>query len=512
VNLETFFERFDLFADAANAVQRMRELILFLAVQGKLTEQSDREDIESQIECLRRQAKRNGTSLHEFSGDVPFQVPGNWKWSLLGETMDMVNGRAFKPSEWTNTGTPIIRIQNLNKDSAAFNFYQGEVDKKVHVNPGDLLISWSGTPGTSFGAFIWDRGFAYLNQHIFRCELVEGVYDIAFLRLAINSRLDEMIAQAQGGVGLRHITKGKLEQIQLPLPPLAEQKRIVAKVDELMALCDALEAQQKEREAKRSALAKAALAAFAEAPSPTNLELLFHPSYAIDPADLRKSILTLAVQGKLVEQEGGDENGGEIPGWGSSRYGEITEFITSGSRGWKDFYSDSGSIFVRTQNINTDRLVLDDVAYVKLLAKTEGMRTQIHPGDILITITGANVTKAALVDQDLPEAYVSQHIALTRPIDSRMSPWLHLCFLSPGSARGQLERLAYGDKPGLNLTNIRDLDIPLPPLAEQKRIVAKVDELMKLVDRLEAQEKDAREKGAQLLEAMVAELAGRAAA
>ena len=91
------------------------------------------------------------------------------------------------------------------------------------------------------------------------------------------------------------------------LPPLAEQKRIVAKVDELMALCDRLEAQQQEREAQASQLARASLSRFAEAPTPANLPFLFHSSFSIPPSDLRKSILTLAVQGKLVPQDPNDE-------------------------------------------------------------------------------------------------------------------------------------------------------------------------------------------------------------
>ena len=93
----------------------------------------------------------------------------------------------------------------------------------------------------------------------------------------------------------------------VPLPPLAEQKRIVAKVDELMALCDRLEAQQQERDTRHAALARASLARFADAPTPANLNFLFHDSYTIEPADLRKTILTLAVQGKLVPQDPNDE-------------------------------------------------------------------------------------------------------------------------------------------------------------------------------------------------------------
>jgi type I site-specific restriction endonuclease len=122
-----------------------------------------------------------------------------------------------------------------------------------------------------------------------------------------------------------------------------------------------------------------------------------------------------------------------------------------------------------------------------------------------------NVTKAARIEEQIPEAYVSQHIALTRPRWSEMSEWLHLCFISPGSVRGTLEQLAYGDKPGLNLNNIRDLVLPIPPLAEQRRIVAKVDQLMSLVDELKTQLATSRATAANLLEAIVAELTASAA-
>jgi type I restriction enzyme S subunit len=91
-----------------------------------------------------------------------------------------------------------------------------------------------------------------------------------------------------------------------------------------------------------------------------------------------------------------------------------------------------------------------------------------------------------------------------------MSQWIHLCFVSHGSARGTLEKLAYGDKPGLNLNNIRDLALPIPPLREQRRIVAKVDQLMALVDKLEAQLSAARATGADLMEAVAAELTAEA--
>jgi len=208
MKLETFFEKFELFADAPNSIQSIREIVLQLAVRGKLTDQCSDESAKQQIKLSEEFRIRRGRRGEPASEDVPFDIPENWGWVAVGDTMEMVNGKAFKPEDWSSEGTPIIRIQNLNNEYAAFNRCKAAVDTKVHVNDGDFLISWSGTPGTSFGAFIWNRGFAYLNQHIFRCELVSGVFAKEFLRLAINARLDEMISHAQGAVGLRHITKG----------------------------------------------------------------------------------------------------------------------------------------------------------------------------------------------------------------------------------------------------------------------------------------------------------------
>ncbi len=154
----------------------------------------------------------------------------------FGNTCDLQNGRAFKPEEWSESGTPIIRIQNLNDESKPFNYCNLEVENRFHIDTGDLLFSWSGTPGTSFGAFFWNRGKGFLNQHIFRVDVDDKKVSKTYLRYAINSKLNLIIDQAHGGVGLKHITKSKLEAIEIPLPPLTEQKRIAAILDKADAI------------------------------------------------------------------------------------------------------------------------------------------------------------------------------------------------------------------------------------------------------------------------------------
>ncbi|MBS0999567.1 restriction endonuclease subunit S [Acetobacter persici] len=162
-------------------------------------------------------------------------LPQGWVEADIGELCNLVNGKAFKPSEWSKTGLPIIRIQNLNNSQALYNYYDREIPDKFLVNKGDLLFAWSGTPGTSFGAHLWMGQKAILNQHIFKIIFNELDIDKNYFKIAINSTLHELIGKAHGGVGLAHVTKGKFETTKLPLPPLAEQRRIVAKLDSLTA-------------------------------------------------------------------------------------------------------------------------------------------------------------------------------------------------------------------------------------------------------------------------------------
>ena len=149
----------------------------------------------------------------------------------LKEIADFVNGRAFKSSEWSDQGLPIIRIQNLNDADKPFNYFEGEYDQKNYIQSGDTLLSWSGTPGTSFGCFKWNRENGLLNQHIFKVQLKSEKVDQDYFIQAVNKNLNILIDQAHGGVGLKHITKGKLNEVSIYLPPIEQQKKIAAILD-----------------------------------------------------------------------------------------------------------------------------------------------------------------------------------------------------------------------------------------------------------------------------------------
>ena len=140
--------------------QELKESLLWNAIQGKLTTQVAGESVDNSLYAL-------STKHNSLSEDYYFDIPANWAWVRIGEAFDLVNGKAFKPSDWSETGIPIVRIQNLNDMNAPYNYCNTPCEEKYYLHGGELLFSWSGTPGTSFGAFIWQGGEAVLNQHIF---------------------------------------------------------------------------------------------------------------------------------------------------------------------------------------------------------------------------------------------------------------------------------------------------------------------------------------------------------
>lgn len=154
----------------------------------------------------------------------------------IGDLCELVNGKAFKPGDWSEDGEPIIRIQNLNDAAKRFNYWAGALDKQVIVRTKDVLLAWSGTPGTSFGAHIWNGPNGILNQHIFRVDLDDKKITKEWYVRAFNFRLNHLIALAHGGVGLKHVTRGMVDDLEIPLPSCSEQRRITAILDAADAL------------------------------------------------------------------------------------------------------------------------------------------------------------------------------------------------------------------------------------------------------------------------------------
>jgi len=181
-------------------------------------------------------------------------IPEDWEVRSIGQMFQLINGCAFKPHDWKQSGTPIIRIQNLNDPCAPFNYSQAPVADRNRVEAGDLLFAWSGTIGTSFGARVWAGPRGVLNQHIFKVLTDERKITLPF-SLLVFAGID-IAKQAHGfKASFVHVKKSDLVKVKLPVPPLLEQRAIataLSDVDELLAALDRLIA--KKRDLKQAAM------------------------------------------------------------------------------------------------------------------------------------------------------------------------------------------------------------------------------------------------------------------
>jgi type I restriction enzyme S subunit len=159
--------------------------------------------------------------------------PEHWTTSRLKYHSNFINGCSFKPDEWKDSGIPIIRIQNLN-GSETFNYVEPDPRlEKYLLRKGDLLFSWSGNVGTSFGPYRWDReGDHYLNQHIFRLELFDDVHPgwFYYVLKGVTQFIED--SKTTGIIGMVHVTKGELGSTKIPFPPMDEQETISKYLDE----------------------------------------------------------------------------------------------------------------------------------------------------------------------------------------------------------------------------------------------------------------------------------------
>lgn len=486
-----FFEKFELVGDAPNAIAKMRELILQLGVHGQLTSNTNA-----------------------------------WDPVRLGDVLRLRRGYDL-PTQLRRQGSVPIYAAN-----GPVGFH----DTPAVMGPG-VVTGRSG----SIGKVHYVQGdFWPLNTALY----VEDFFgnDPAYAVLLLRSLHLERFSTS---TAVPTLNRNVVHKEQVRIPPLAEQKRIVAKVDELMALCDRLEAQQKERETRHAALARASLARFTDAPTPANLTFLFHKSYTIPPADLRKSILTLAVQGKLVPQEPHDESGDvliarmnqgraqlasaqgvrlpknvppvaaedhphDIPdSWRWSRLGHLALMIDYGTSQKTDGDASQVPVY-RMGNIVRGRLVDDHLKYVRS-SIDDLPALYLKTNDILFNRTNSYelVGKVGIFTGPNDVATFASYLIRIRLPSTLLSPAFYaLAMNAPYFRQTQIEPeiVQQCGQANFNGTKLGSTVVPVPPFAEQCRIVAKVDGLMALVDELETQLAASRTTATKLLDAIVSEL------
>lgn len=368
-------------------------------------------------------------------------------------------------------------------------------------------------------------GFGSTEFHVLRSM---PAVDADYLYYYVSQERFRQAARAKmtGTAGQLRVPSSFMREATFPLAPLAEQRRIVAAIEEQFTRLDAGMAALKSARARLKQYRAAVLKAAVEGEL-TKEWREAHPE--TEPASELMGRILQERRSQWEEEQrakGKDPIKGRYsdpphsssatrssirPEWALVRLEQVAGLITSGSRGWAEYYAKHGATFIRAQDINTDELNLDSIAHVCLPKTTEGTRTRVRCHDLLITITGANVTKTALVRQHLPEAYVSQHVGLVRPVLSSLAPFLYLWIVTPSYGRKALERAAYGaGKPGLNLENLRDLLVVLPPLAEQKQIVAEVERRLSVLNILETSITEGLQRAERLRQSILTEaFAGR---
>ena len=428
-----------------------------------------------------------------------------WKRARIGDTLRLVNGAAFKPTDWTKDGVPIVRIQNLNNPEAAFNLTKRELPEKFKLRGGELLFAWSGTPGTSFGAHIWRGGEAWLNQHIFNVLFDENEWDKKFLQFAINQNLADYIRAAHGGAGLAHITKGRFEESELLQPTPTEQRRIVAEIEKQFTRLEAGVAALRRVQANLKRYRAAVLKAACEGRLvPTEAELSrsqpstknSQPAYETGAALLAR-ILTERRQnwqgrGQYKEPAAPDTaNLPAIPdGWTWASLEQIARSSSYGTSA-KCSPDNSGPPVLRIPNIAGGRIDLTDL---KFAGTDEAIESgdELAPGDLLIIRTNGSknlIGRSAVVRDKLNRttSYASYLIRFRLFGSRTLFDWVGTIW-DVSFLRAWIEQRAAtsAGQHNISMSVLSTMPIPLPPLAEQTRIVAEVERRLSVVEELEA--------------------------
>jgi type I restriction enzyme S subunit len=384
------------------------------------------------------------------------EVPEGWEVKPLKHVAEFVNGAAFKPSEWTESGYPIVRIQNLN-GGEEFNYFDGEIEDRYFVYDGDLLFGWSGNRGTSFGPFIWRHtDVCVLNQHIFRVIPAELYKQELFWTLkAVTAHVED---QAHGIIGMVHITKSDLGAISIPIPPGSDQKSIASFLDRETAKIDALVAQQ------------------------DNLIALLK--------EKRQAVISHAVTKGLDPtvpmKDSGVEWLGEVPAhWEVKRLKFLSPSLTVGIVvNPSSYVEEEGLPFVYGGDIREGVIDWANARRISPESSQLNSKTKLQSGDLLTVRVGAPGVTAVVPPEC--EGGNCASVMLIRK-GAFNSEWLSL-LMNTRVVRYQVEVVQYGAaQEQFNISHAINFIVPVPPVIEQNSIAANLDTETAKLDTLTAE-------------------------
>jgi type I restriction enzyme S subunit len=531
MDAQTLLDNFDTIAEAPGGTDRLRGLILDLALAGRLVQaDTDDEPVNALLERLRHDRERTimewgfrGQKLgpHAGSDELPHDLPTHWTWVRLAEIAHPQAGFAFKSTGFNEIGRglPLVRIRDIGTGETECCF-DGDFREEFVIDEGDYLVGMDG----NFNIRRWEGARALLNQRVTRLVFFGDEVAQPFVVWALQREISKLHG-SRAYTTVQHLSGKQIAGAMIPLPPLGEQERIVAKVDELMQLCDDLEARQQARQHVTTRLRASSLDALSNAETDDDLHtawsrihanwepLTAHPD-SIDA--LRQTILQLAVRGRLVESEPDDEPAGEFlkraraerdrrrslkltrlvddsadyerddsalpAGWNWSPLQDLVQFIDY--RGKTPKKTESGIPLITAKNIRRGWINREPKEFVTEATYSEWMtRGFPHVGDVLFT-TEAPLGNAALVDIRDPFALAQRAICFS-PYSNLHTPYLMHVLLSPWFAE-ELSRRATGmTATGIKASKLRLIRVPVPPVAEQQRIAARVDDLLAGCGRLE---------------------------
>ena len=546
MNADRLLAHFRQIADAHDAISRLRCFVFDLAVRGRLVDQDNSD--EPAAELLKRIAAekarlvktrelRKPKDLPELPDDkLPFPLPPKWRWSQIAE-IGAISPRNNVPDRLTAS---FVSMPMISTEYGVEHEHQPRpwaMIKKgyTHFAEGDVGLAkitpcFENGKSTVFRYLTGGLGSGTTELHIVRPLLVNPDYIIIFLKCPyfIQTGIEKMT----GTAGQKRVPAEYFANSPFPLPPLAEQHRIVAKVDELMVLCDQLEASRMEWDTTRDRLATASLARF-NAPDPDPVAFQNHAAFALENLTpltthpdqinaLRQTILNLAIRGKLIAQDPNDEPASKIldriqtkrkklyaaklirkpkklpsledvdnlwslpEGWTWSMLGELCYQISDGPHFSPQYVpADEGVPFLSTRNVQIDGFDLTSVKYVSRKDHEEFCKRIRPEGNDIIYTKGGTTGIAKLNDLDM-EFSVWVHLAVLRIDKEWILPRYVEVALNSTHCYEQSQKYTRGTSNfDLGLTRMVKITVPLPPLAEQHRIVAKVRELTALCDRLE---------------------------
>ena len=501
MNTQTLLENFSTLADAPGGIPRLRELILDLAVRGQLIPHTGEQDTE--------------VSCH----GQPFPIPDTWSWKAFSELVEFKVGKTpptKDPSFWGNeSSTMWVSIGDM-VDGGTVNASNRTITKKAQKEvfkrepwpTGTMLMSFKLTIGKvsrlgqpaffNEAIFSFNSGDESINEYLFRV-----------LPLLAQS------GDSKGAIKGNTLNSESISKLQIPLPPENQRTGIVTRIDELMALCDQLEAAKAERDSLRTAARKSAIDAVSTASIPDELSTAWArirdnwTTYADTPesiSDLRSITLDLALQGRLSSSSSASDTPVQtlldhireqhkphgdisrerfsIPDhWEWVALGTIADHQL-GKMLNKSRTAGASRKYLRTANVASNGGF--DLSEIKemLVPHDELDKYSVRKGDLFVN-EGGDVGKSAIWTSDADDFAFQNHLHRLRPLGGIASRFLQIVLQQARNAGALLEMSAGVTIQNLSANTIRKLACPLPPLEEQERIIARVDELMALCDQLE---------------------------